>query len=93
METNADPEDDEPIPDYITSDFLRAFKGVHGKMTEILELCDCCHDDFPIQQLEIDGTQLLCAKCKSAKPTWDITKPDSAFMAGFSRLGPWRGRF
>lgn len=29
-----------------------------------LQECDCCHDIFPIQDIEIVGTQLLCVKCR-----------------------------
>lgn len=34
-----------------------------------LDECDCCHDFFSIQQLEINesGNQVLCIKCRNQK--------------------------
>ena len=31
---------------------------------ETLEECDCCHDIFSIQQIQLTGTQFLCPKCR-----------------------------
>lgn len=36
--------------------------GVSGGAT--LEECDCCHDIFSIQVIELCWTQFLCPKCK-----------------------------
>jgi len=29
--------------------------------------CDCCHDIFPQRELEFNGKQFLCLKCKTEK--------------------------
>lgn len=29
-----------------------------------LQECDCCHDEFGIQSVELTGVQFLCSKCK-----------------------------
>lgn len=31
-----------------------------------IDECDCCHDQFSIRDLEWNGQQLLCKKCKRA---------------------------
>lgn len=33
--------------------------------TAVLEECDCCHQEFPKDQIEFNGKQFLCRKCRS----------------------------
>lgn len=30
----------------------------------VLETCDCCGDEFDIQQMRLNGRQMLCDKCR-----------------------------
>lgn len=35
--------------------------------TSVLQECDCCHQEFPIRELEVtdNGGQVLCGKCRT----------------------------
>jgi hypothetical protein len=33
----------------------------------VLEFCDLCHDEFYIGDIEYNGKQFLCRKCKKEK--------------------------
>ncbi len=30
----------------------------------VLQECDLCHNEFPMRDLELSGTQTLCRKCR-----------------------------
>ncbi len=34
-----------------------------------LEECDCCHDEYRLQEVERVGVQWLCRKCRSTTAT------------------------
>ena len=33
----------------------------------VLQECDCCHQEFPLKEVEYNGIQTLCRKCRTTK--------------------------
>lgn len=54
-----------PPPPADSDDELRnTFKQFMREKASHLDTCDCCHDLFPIRELELTGSQFLCPKCR-----------------------------
>lgn len=69
-----------PVPVKELAAVTKALCKIHGKQTlfmrqvgmmlqiykpQVLEECDCCHEQLALAKLKWTGKQMLCAKCDS----------------------------